>query len=73
MLLDQVEIPVVVVEGNAVLYGNHPACLIIKITVTVVTIGTGTPFKSVGLNCHCLTASIAAAFNIIWPDTTRTS
>jgi hypothetical protein len=31
-----------------------------KFTVTVITMGTGTPFKSVGSYFHCLTAAIAA-------------
>jgi hypothetical protein len=32
----------------------------LKLTVTVVTTGTGTPFSSVGTNCHWRTASSAA-------------
>ena len=31
-----------------------------KFTVTVMITGTGTPFSSVGVYCHCLTASTAA-------------
>src|SRR5687767_10226685 len=32
----------------------------VKFTVTVMMTGTGTPLSSVGVNCHCLTASSAA-------------
>jgi hypothetical protein len=32
----------------------------VKFTVTVMMTGTGTPFSSVGVNVHCLTASGAA-------------
>jgi hypothetical protein len=32
----------------------------VKFTVTVITIATGVPFSSVGVNSHCLTASSAA-------------
>ena len=32
----------------------------VKLTVTVMLTGTATPFISVGVYCHCLTASIAA-------------
>src|SRR5688500_10879956 len=32
----------------------------VKFTVSVMMTGTGTPFSSVGVNCHCLTASSAA-------------
>jgi hypothetical protein len=31
-----------------------------KLTVTLITIGTGLPFSSVGVNSHCRTASTAA-------------
>ena len=31
-----------------------------KFTVTVMMTGTATPFISVGVYCHCFTASIAA-------------
>ena len=44
-----------------------PACRLddcgycrVKLTVTVMMTGTGTPFRSVGVNSHCLTASRAA-------------
>src|SRR3954471_5974624 len=33
----------------------------VKFTVTVMITGTGTPFSRVGVNCHCRTASSAAA------------
>src|SRR5213083_2087137 len=33
----------------------------VKFTVTVMMTGTGTPFSRVGVNCHCFTASSAAA------------
>ena len=32
----------------------------VKFTVTVMMTGTGTPLSSVGVNCHCFTASSAA-------------
>ncbi len=38
--------------------GEHDCS--VKLIVTVITTGTGLPFRSVGVNSHCLTASSAA-------------
>ena len=49
-------------EGRALCTGcaaDWPYCSV-KFTVTVMMTGTGTPFSSVGVNCHCFTASSAA-------------
>ena len=45
----------------------------LNMTVTMVCAATGSPFKSVGLYCHCFTASIAASTRIGWPDSTSIS
>ncbi len=39
---------------------NYRSYCRVKFTVTVMMTGTGTPFNSVGVNCHCFTASSAA-------------
>ena len=35
-------------------------CVSVNCTVIVMMIGTGAPFRRVGVNSHCLTASSAA-------------
>lgn len=44
-----------------------------KLTVTVIFTGTGTPFRSVGVKTHCLTASTAASSSSGFERSTRAS
>src|SRR5262245_57433392 len=46
--------------GGGAVFTLAPPCCKAKLTLTVVTTSTGSPFTNVGLYCHCLTASTAA-------------